>query len=125
MGRHARAALRRGRVGRRARLAVRGRGRRASLSTWLPWLLYDDRPIFSSTRSPSCRSWSSALTLALGSIVGPLRRADPRGVRPASVVAGSFVVLALLNFAWFWPIWTDQLLTHPEWLRRIWFTRWI
>ena len=38
---------------------------------------------------------------------------------------GAFVVLALLNFAWFWPIWTNQMLTHGEWLDRIWFSRWI
>jgi hypothetical protein len=35
------------------------------------------------------------------------------------------VVLVLLNFAWFWPIWTNGLLTHSEWLDRIWFSRWI
>ena len=23
----------------------------------------------------------------------------------------------MLNFAWFWPIYTDGLLTHAEWLR--------
>ena len=27
-------------------------------------------------------------------------------------MAGSFVVLVLLNFAWFWPIWTNGLLTQ-------------
>ena len=36
-----------------------------------------------------------------------------------------YLVLVLLNFAWFWPIWTNQLLTHAEWTDRIWFTRWI
>ena len=41
------------------------------------------------------------------------------------VVAGRYIVLALLNFAWFWPIWTDLLLTRSEWLDRIWFQRWI
>ena len=34
-------------------------------------------------------------------------------------------LLTLLNFAWFWPIFTDQLLTHSEWVDRIWFQRWI
>ena len=31
----------------------------------------------------------------------------------------------ILNFAWFWPIWTNGLLTRSEWLDRIWFSRWI
>ena len=41
------------------------------------------------------------------------------------IVAGSFVVLAMLTFAWFWPMWTDQLITRSEWLDRMWFHRWI
>ena len=41
------------------------------------------------------------------------------------MVGGVFVVLTVLNFAWFWPIFTDQLLTHSEWVGRIWFERWI
>ena len=41
------------------------------------------------------------------------------------VVAGSFLVLVLLNFAWFYPVYANQLLTHSEWVDRIWFERWI
>ena len=65
-----------------------------------------------------------ALTLTMGKLIGPTTAPTPR--RTAGViVAGSFFVLVLLNFAWFWPIYTDQLLTHSEWTDRIWFTRWI
>ena len=42
-----------------------------------------------------------------------------------SEIVRAYLVLVLLNFAWFWPIWTNQLLTHGEWLDRIWFSRWI
>jgi hypothetical protein len=31
----------------------------------------------------------------------------------------------LLNFASYSEIYTDVLLTHSEWLQRIWFSRWI
>ena len=41
------------------------------------------------------------------------------------VLSGSFFVLVLLNFAWFWPVFTYDLLTRGEWLDRIWFSRWI
>ena len=51
-------ALRAGDVDRRTRLALRAGGRRHG-ATWLPWLQYDDRPIFSSTPSSRCRSWCS------------------------------------------------------------------
>ena len=49
----------------------------------------------------------------------------PAGPTAGVVVAGAFFVLALVNYAWFWPIWTNQLLTHAEWADRIWFSRWI
>jgi dolichyl-phosphate-mannose--protein O-mannosyl transferase len=93
-------------------------------STWLPWLLYDDRPIFLFYAIATLPFLVLALTLTLGQIVGtaggPSRRRT-LGV----IVAGSFVVLSLLAFAWFWPVWTDVLLTREEWVDRMWFLRWI
>ena len=103
----------------------------ASASPWsaprrrgCPWLLYDDRPIFV-FYAIACLpfvvlaiSWRSARWS--GAPTHPAR-GGPSG----SWSPGSYVVLVLLAFAWFWPIWTDQLITHSEWLDRIWFTRWI
>jgi dolichyl-phosphate-mannose-protein mannosyltransferase len=93
-------------------------------STWLPWLQYDQRPIFSFYAVATLPFVVIALTLAIGKLIGRSRAPSPR--RTAGVVvAGSFVVLTVLNFAWFWPIFTDQLLTSSEWRDRIWFQRWI
>jgi len=93
-------------------------------STWLPWLMYDQRPIFSFYAIVTLPFLVLALTLALGTMIGSSPAPGPR--RTAGVVAaGSYFVLALVGFAWFWPIWTDGLLTHGEWLDRIWFSRWI
>jgi dolichyl-phosphate-mannose--protein O-mannosyl transferase len=93
-------------------------------TTWLPWLMYDDRPIFSFYAIITLPFLVLALTLAIGKLVGP--STVPTARRTTGViVSGAFVVLTLVNFAWFWPIWTDQLLTHSEWLDRIWFSRWI
>ncbi|KQW49474.1 glycosyl transferase [Nocardioides sp. Root1257] len=93
-------------------------------TTWLPWLQYDDRPIFSFYAIITLPFLVLALTLAIGRILGRSTAPSPR--RTAGVVVvGAYLVLVLLNFAWFWPIWTNQLLTHSEWLDRIWFTRWI
>jgi dolichyl-phosphate-mannose--protein O-mannosyl transferase len=93
-------------------------------STWLPWLQYDDRPIFIFYAVLTLPFIVLAITLALGHLVGRSRVPTPRRTTGV-VVAGSFVVLVLVNFAWFWPIYTDGLLTHAEWLNRIWFDRWI
>lgn len=103
----------------RAGVAVVG-----TASTWLPWLQYDDRPIFLFYVSLSLPFVVIAIVLAMGRLVGPSRVPTPR--RTVGVVlSGSFVVLVLLNFAWFWPVYTNGLLTHSEWLDRIWFQRWI
>lgn len=93
-------------------------------STWLPWLQYDDRPIFSFYAVLTLPFIVLALVLAMGKLIGSSDA--PSGRRTFGViVSGTFFVLALLNFAWFWPIYTNQLVTHSEWLDRIWFTRWI
>jgi dolichyl-phosphate-mannose-protein mannosyltransferase len=93
-------------------------------STWLPWFLYDGRPIFSFYSIITLPFLVLALALVIGKLLGPSTAPTPR--RTVGVVAaGSYVVLVMLNFAWFWPIYTDALLTHSEWLQRIWFSRWI
>lgn len=93
-------------------------------STWLPWFLYDDRPIFAFYAITCLPFIVLSITLAMGHLVGRSTRVTPR--RTAGVVvAGSWLVLTLVAFAWFWPIWTDQLITHSEWVDRVWLKRWI
>ena len=93
-------------------------------ATWLPWLRYDDRPIFSYYAISILPFIVLGATMLLGEILG---RRDASAMRRAAgaAVAGSVVVLTMLAFAWFWPIWTDQLVTNREWLERMWFRRWI
>ena len=93
-------------------------------STWLPWLLYDDRPIFLFYAVLTLPFVVLALTLAIGRLIGSSREPSTRRA-VGVVVAGSFLVLVLLNFAWFWPLFTHELMTHSAWLDRIWFARWI
>ena len=95
-----------------------------TLSTWLPWLQYDDRPIFIFYAIATLPFMVLALTLAIGQLIGP--STAPSNRRTAGVVVGgAYVILALVCFAWFWPVYTNGLLTHAEWLDRIWFSRWI
>ncbi len=95
-----------------------------TLVTWLPWLANDDRPIFIIYAILTLPFLVLASTLVMGRLIGSA--ADPSGRRTAGVVvSGTFFVLVLVSFAWFWPIWTDGLITHREWLERIWFQRWV
>jgi dolichyl-phosphate-mannose--protein O-mannosyl transferase len=94
------------------------------LVTWLPWLRYDDRPIFSYYAIVTEPFLILGAVLLLGEILG---RAPAGSVRRTvgAVAAGTVVVAVIANFAWFWPIYTDGLLTQSEWVQRIWFHRWI
>ncbi len=103
----------------RAQLTVVG-----ALATWLPWLLYDDRPIFFFYAVAMLPFLVLAIVLAMGALIGP-SSAPSRRRTVGVVVSGAFFVLVLANAAWFWPLWTDQLLTRDEWLQRMWFARWI
>jgi dolichyl-phosphate-mannose-protein mannosyltransferase len=94
------------------------------LSSWLPWLRYDDRPIFSFYAIVSLPFLVLAAVMLLGEVLGPADATASRRMTGA-VVSGAVVVLAMLSFAFFWPILSDQLITNAQWLHRIWFKRWI
>lgn len=95
-----------------------------AVATWLPWLRYDDRPIFSFYAVATVPFTVVAITLLLGHLIGGSRASYRRRVL-GTVAAGTFVVLVVVNFAWFWPVYTGELVTTREWLQRIWFRAWI
>lgn len=92
-------------------------------SSWLPWFQYADRPIFSYYSIVMLPFMIIALSLALGMIIGPRKPAERRLI--GAVIAGAFIVAVVANFAYFWPIYTNGLLEHGDWMNRMWFSRWI
>jgi dolichyl-phosphate-mannose--protein O-mannosyl transferase len=94
------------------------------LTVWLPFFRYADRPIFSFYAVALLPFTIVAICLALGRLMGE-KDAAPRRRLFGTVAAGAFVVLVVLNFAWFWPVYTYDLLSTPAWLDRIWFRSWI
>jgi dolichyl-phosphate-mannose--protein O-mannosyl transferase len=94
------------------------------LSSWLPWLRYSDRPIFYFYAVAVVPFTVIALTLVLGKVLGPADASRRRRAWGAAAVGG-FVVLVIANFAFFYPILTDAMLTNEDWLDRMWFARWI
>lgn len=95
-----------------------------ALVTWLPWVRYDQRPIFSYYAIVIEPFLILGATMLLGEILGRAPAGSPRRTVGA-VLAGAVVVTVIVNFAWFWPIYTDGLLTQSQWLQRIWFKVWI
>ena len=109
-------------VGRRARLALRGRGGRP-LSTWLPWLLYDDRPIFF--------FYAVAMPAVHGAGADPgdgqADRHAPTAADPASYRRGGR--RRARSSCWCWSTSRGSGRSAPtscsptrEWLDRIWFS---
>ncbi len=94
------------------------------LTTWLPWFRYDDRQIFYYYAVSIIPFTIIAVTLVLGKLLG---RADASTThrRLGAVVAGAFVVAVAVNFAYFYPILTDHLLSNQQWHDRMWLTHWI
>ena len=48
-----------------------------------------------------------------------------RDRRRNSWIVSSVVGVVALNFAFNWPIYTDELLTRRQWQMRMWFGSWI
>jgi dolichyl-phosphate-mannose-protein mannosyltransferase len=94
------------------------------LATWLTWIRYDTRPIFSYYAIMILPFTVIAITLCLGRMMGGPDASYQRRMW-GTAFAGAFVVLVVLNFAWFWPIYVGNVISTPDWLDRIWFQRWI
>jgi len=96
----------------------------AVASSWLPWFQYDARPIFYFYAVVLVPFSCAALAMVCGVVLG---RADAAPLRRSAgvVLIGTLVAGLGLCFAFFLPVWTGELLTHEEWLRRIWFGSWI
>ncbi|MDQ6688860.1 MAG: phospholipid carrier-dependent glycosyltransferase [Actinomycetota bacterium] len=94
------------------------------LSTWLPWIKFDNRPIFSYYAMATLPFLILGATMLLGEILGQGAPGSRRRQLGATA-AGAIVIVVMLNFAWFWPIYTDGLITQQHWQERIWFKKWI
>ena len=94
------------------------------LTTWLPWNRYDDRPIFFYYGIAIIPFTVIGVTLVLGKMLGP---PDASRRRRLIGVAGSaaFVAAVAVNFVWFYPILSNQLLSNEDWNDRMWLTHWL
>jgi dolichyl-phosphate-mannose-protein mannosyltransferase len=93
------------------------------LSSWLPWFQYTDRPLFFFYAIAIIPFSVMAVALCLGLLLGRAGGGERRMI--GAVVAGAYVALVGANFAYIYPILTDQVLSRPQWLARMWFKGWI
>ena len=102
---------------------------------YLPWFQYQHRTIFTFYAVAFVPWVVLAVVHVLGMLLGP----DPRGpgaVRPPSeaalrrrrwgaVAAGAVVVGCVACFAFFWPVYTAQVIPYDSWRIRMWLPSWV
>lgn len=94
----------------------------AALSTYLPWFPNADRPVFFFYAICIIPFTVTLLAMVLGLILGP---ADGPNRRRGAIIVGVTVALVAINFAYIYPVLTDQLMLYRDWLARMWLRSWI
>jgi dolichyl-phosphate-mannose--protein O-mannosyl transferase len=93
-------------------------------ATYLPWFLYTERTIFYFYAVTAVPFLVLAVTLLLANILGP-PDATPRRRAVGAGMAGGVVLLVVVTFIYFYPIYSAAVIPQPEWLDRMWFRSWI
>ncbi|WP_246956773.1 phospholipid carrier-dependent glycosyltransferase [Brachybacterium sp. Marseille-Q7125] len=90
---------------------------------YLPWLLYLDRTVFTFYTIAFTPWVVLALAYALGLIMGgPSASRDQRFA--GGLFVGALLTLIVLVSAFFWPVWTGQVLDVHQWQYRMWLPSW-
>lgn len=91
---------------------------------WLPWFFLQHRTIFT-FYTIAFEPWVIlAVVFMLGLALGP-PGADARRRRIGQLAVGLYLLLVLANFAFYWPIWTAQVIPYEHWRWRMWFPSWV
>ncbi|MFZ1411016.1 MAG: phospholipid carrier-dependent glycosyltransferase [Micropruina sp.] len=94
----------------------------AAMASYLPWFNYADRPLFFFYAITIIPFTVIGLAMVLGLVLGDARSPQRRR---GGVIAGVAVALVVANFAYIYPLLTDQLMAYPDWLRHMWLRSWI
>ena len=91
---------------------------------YLPWFSYQERTIYSFYSIAFVPWVVLSATFMLGLILGP--RDASWGRRQVGLLAvGLFCLLVLVVFAYFWPVYTAQVIPYQQWRLRMWFPSWV
>jgi len=91
---------------------------------YLPWFTLEERTIYS-FYTVAFEPWIVlAVVFVLGLVLG--RRTDSWRRRELGLYAvGAYCLLTLALFAFFWPIYTAQVIPLSQWQLRMWFPSWV
>lgn len=91
---------------------------------YVPWFHYQSRTIFTFYAVAFVPWVVLSLTYALGLLLGG-SQASPQRRLYGAVAAGSVVVLAVMAFAFFYPVYSAVLIPQTSWANRMWMPSWI
>lgn len=91
---------------------------------YLPWFMYPERTMFYFYALSFEPFLVLALVYALGLVLGR-SDAPPWRRRSGLYVVGLVVVLAVLLSAFFYPVWTAQVISYQDWRMHMWMPSWI
>ncbi len=91
---------------------------------YLPWFGLEERTIYS-FYTVAFEPWIIfAVVFVLGLVLGPAT-ASRRRREIGLYAVGAYCLLTLALFAFFWPIYTAQVIPQDQWSARMWFPSWI
>ncbi len=94
------------------------------LAGWAPWLMFQERTVFSFYSIVFLPFTVMALTMSLGSVRGRAPEGSRRDVVGIVAVA-VFLAGVVAASAFFYPIWTAQSIPYSQWNLRMWFPSWV
>jgi dolichyl-phosphate-mannose-protein mannosyltransferase len=94
------------------------------LAGWAPWLLFQERTIFTFYAVAYVPFVVMALALTLGTLLGR-SDASPRRRMWGAIAAGGIVLAAVFAGWWFYPVWTGETIPYEMWRLRMWMPTWV
>ncbi|XAS76254.1 phospholipid carrier-dependent glycosyltransferase [Dermatophilaceae bacterium Sec6.4] len=91
---------------------------------WFPWFMYQQRTIFTFYSVAFVPYVVLACVFVLGLVLGPVT-ANAQRILYGKIAVGGYVILVVALFAFFWPIWTAEVIPQPHWQWRMWFPSWV
>ncbi|WP_318245088.1 dolichyl-phosphate-mannose--protein mannosyltransferase [Brevibacterium gallinarum] len=96
-------------------------------ATWLPWFRYQDRTIFTFYTIVMVPFVCLAIAYCLGLLWGNAKDAAERGqsLLARRLAVAAIGAAAILVFAFFWPVYTGEVIPYDSWRLRMWNPSWI
>ena len=91
---------------------------------YAPWFLYQHRTIYAFYTVAFVPWVVLGVTFCLGLVLGG-RVASRERRRLGALVVGGYLLVTIALFAWFYPIYSAQVVPYEHWLRLMWFPSWI